>query len=93
MSRLNENTTIPLKVIIPLIIAFCSGTWWLSDKLSQQNTSTRIELLAMRAELREISTKIDNAWSVQSMGLWAAKLQRDNPSLKVPLTREGMASQ
>jgi hypothetical protein len=45
----------------------------------------------LRSELVRINSKIDSAWSVENMDLWAAKMQRDNPSVRVPQAREGFA--
>lgn len=76
MSRITENTSIPLKVVVAIITA--------TIVISAQ-------LFALKNELQQISGKLDGTWTVQNMELWTTKLGAANPTLKVPDAREAFA--
>jgi hypothetical protein len=85
MTRLSENTSLPLKIVVPLIVAVAGAAWAISVQIS----GLRAELASTNRQLLEVNAKIEGAWSVQNMGLWVAKMQRDNPAMKIPNAREG----
>jgi hypothetical protein len=88
MTRLSENTSLPLKIVVPLIVAVAGAAWAISVQIS----GLRAELASTNRQLLEVNAKIEGAWSVQNMGLWVAKMQRDNPTMRVPNAREGFES-
>lgn len=76
ISRINENTSIPLKIAAAVAIA---------------TATISVQLWTLRSDIDRINSKIDGAWSVQNMELWTTKFQRDNPTLKIPSAKEGIA--
>jgi hypothetical protein len=74
MSRINENTSIPLKIVVAIVGA---------------TIAISLQLASLRSELAQINRKLDSGWSIENMTLWTTKFQRDNPQLKIPNATEG----
>lgn len=85
ISRINENTSVPLKIVVPVIVAVIGATWAISVQIS----GLRAEMSAIAGQVRTVNAKIDGAWTIQNMELWTAKMQRNNPTLRIPEVKEG----
>lgn len=73
ISRIDEKTALPLKILVPLLMFAIPATWFLSEKVN-----------GVRAEVRAVRERLDGQWSTSDMQLWAARLQGKNPTLQVP---------
>jgi hypothetical protein len=82
---LNENTSIPLKIVVPLVLAIMGATYTFSIK----NSSILLQLREITTQLNMMNEKLGESWSVKDMNLWVSKLQRDNPDAKIPDANEG----
>jgi hypothetical protein len=47
---IDENTSVPLKVAVPIIIAIVTGVWWLSSQMAD-----------MRMSIARLEAKVDMA--------------------------------
>jgi hypothetical protein len=83
-SLLNENTNIPLKILVPLFAFLIPVTWRLSGTVSDVKHDFR----DLKAEVRTMNEK---SWTRENMELWATKLERNNPAVKVPAAKEGLS--
>jgi hypothetical protein len=83
-NKLNTNSYISIGLVLLLLSALI----WLNTKFSdlhdgQTNVRFDVQTLTTRMEVIEKAKVIDR-WSGTDMFKWAVKLQRENPSLKVP---------
>ncbi len=85
-AKLNENTSVPLRIVVPVVATVAGAAWALSVQLN----GLRAEMGSMNRQLIEMNAKIEGAWSRQNMGLWVTKFQRDNPAIKIPDAQEGV---
>ena len=81
---LNRDTLIPIGVAIAIVIPIGVGISWLRD--GQRDNSYAIEKLRNDMTTRFDTLELQNRerWTLWQMRLWAAQLQRDNPTMKVP---------
>lgn len=82
-ARINENTSIPIKIVLPVVLSVVSATWFLSWKLSQIERQGE----AVRKQVEAVDQSLRNYWSRVDMVLWSTALQRNNPALTVPPTQ------
>jgi len=58
LHRLDENTSLPFKVILPLMVAIVSATIWIQNTLTRIETTqrehiTRVEVVNFRNQLAD----------------------------------------
>jgi cell division protein YceG involved in septum cleavage len=82
--KLNTNSYISISVVVLLIGALV----WLNTKFGELHDGqkdTRFDVQALTTRLETIEkAKVTDRWSGTDMFKWAVKLQRDNPTIKVP---------
>jgi hypothetical protein len=59
VKSIDENTSVPLKVAIPIVIAIVTGVWWLSSQFADLRTE-------LRESIARIETKVDIAISARA---------------------------
>src|SRR4051812_46192467 len=83
--QLNENTSIPLKVLVPIFMFLIPATW----KLSSQVSDVKHAFGEMSQKIQQVEKA---SWTKENMEIWTVKLERNNPTLNVPKPKEGMVA-
>lgn len=83
-SSLNTNSYLSIGLVVLLIAALL----WLNTKFSDLHDGqkdVRFDLQAITTRIERIEkAKEQDRWTGTDMFKWAVKLQRENPSIKVP---------
>jgi hypothetical protein len=90
--NLNTNTFVSFGVLAAIV----GGTWVLASKIGSVKTDILASNVTMKSEFSAKATSIEarvtalegrpknESWSDGDMFRWATRLQRENPTLKVP---------
>jgi len=91
--RLNANTLISL---VGVVLSVVAGTWVLASKISttktdimSQNATMKADFVAARTAIESRITALEarptkETWTDGDMFRWATRLQRENPTMRVP---------
>lgn len=80
LAKLDKTTLVPLGVVVGAFFSLASAYNYLESRF--RGVERLLETVDRRLERVEERQK--DGWSVSDQLIWAAKLARDNPELKVP---------
>ena len=88
--RLDEDTSIPFKIVVPLMLSIVTGVLWIQSTLASvraelKATITRAEVLEWRHQfVNETHTELKATMKRVDMIEWRDKLAEQNRTLSVP---------
>jgi hypothetical protein len=59
VKSIDENTSVPLKVAVPIVIAIVTGVWWITSTIADLRTE-------FREGIARLETKVDIAISARA---------------------------
>ncbi len=69
MSRLTENTLVPISVVVSVL----GAVLWLNNAI-----------MDLRSDVRGLQGALRRQWTLEDMRIWEARIKIMNPSLAVP---------
>ena len=88
---LSRNTSITVGAALGAVVFLFTGFGWVTTNINNVRDEVQGIRTEVRDGLRDIGTRVerieerrDEAWTRQAQVVWALKLERENPTLKVP---------
>lgn len=82
MVELNENTKVPMRVLVAAL-GICSAAVWFTATVKNDIGNMQREIIALTEAIKTLQPS--DRWTGTDQRAWAQKLRDENPSLKVPL--------
>jgi hypothetical protein len=81
---ITRETLIPIGVAISCLAPIALGTIWIRDSMAENAAAIASLRSEMISRFNILEAKSGDRWTTSEMQLWSLKLQRDNPTIKVP---------
>lgn len=87
-SVISRETLVPIGVAISCIVPIALGAMWIRDGMKDSEIAIKSLRDEMSSRFNVLESRTGDGWRVSDMERWVLRLERDNPTLKVPDVRK-----